>query len=95
MREALGLLGVVQQQAAEVIEVRAKVIAFRLADHIDLIDAVGEQNVVELVKAPETVVAFERRIPAEFPPAAQRELTLGFDAATPAVKISAVFERRW
>ena len=90
---ALRLRCVVKQQPAEVIGARREIVPVGLAGKVNLIDAVGEQDVVELVVTAEGVVAFKRHIPAEFPPARQRELAACFHAATPTFKVLAVGDR--
>ena len=87
MREAFRFVGVFEQQSAEMVQPRRKVIAVGLADEEHLIDAVRQQDVVQFVEAAEFVVAFERDVPAKFPPTRQREQTARLETAAPSVDI--------
>ena len=79
---------VVEQQAAELVELGAEVVAVAHALQIDGVDAVGLQDRVELVEAAEALVALDRDVPAVTPPGRQRELALGLDRPAPALIVA-------
>ena len=85
---AFRLGGIVQQQAAELVEVGGEIVPVRHPGEVEIVHAVGQQDAVELVEAAECVVGFERHIPAITPPAGEREIALGDDAAAEAVEIA-------
>ncbi len=78
---------VVQEQPAEVVEVGGEVVA--LADPLQVghVHPVGLQDRVQLIGAPERLVALQCHIPAVFPPRRQRELAFGLDRPAPAAEV--------
>ncbi len=90
MDAAFGLGGVVEQKAAELIEIGSEIVPVRHAGEVQVIDTVGQQDAVELIEAPEGVVSFKGDIPAGAPPAGEREIALGDDAAAEAIKLPLV-----
>ena len=84
MHTRIGDVGVVKHQAAEMVELGAEVVALAHALQIGDVDAVGLQDRIEVVEAPEALVAFNRDVPAVAPPRRKRELALGLDRPAPA-----------
>ncbi len=85
--------GVVEAQAAEMVEVGAEVVPLAETRQVDLVDAIGLQDIVQLVEAAEVVVALQRHVPAEIPPGGEREPALALDAAAPAIEALGLLDR--
>ena len=85
MGGAFSLRRVIQQQSAKLVNLGAEIIAVGLPGQINLVDAIGDEDAVEPVEATELIVALDDAVPAELPPAREREETMRFDAAAPAV----------
>ena len=60
---------VVEQQPAEMVEIDTEIVAVGKTRKVDVVDAVRQQHVVELVEPAEGVIALDRHVPAEVPPA--------------------------
>ena len=83
---------IVKQQAAEMVELGAEIVAVAHALQIGGVDAVGLEDRIELVEAAEAVVAFDRDVPAEAPPRRERELAfcLNGSRASPGRRLRAL-----
>ena len=82
--------GVVKPRSGELVGRELEVVAIRQAVEEDLVDPVGEQDVVELVEAAELVVALSVTSQPNFHQLAEVEQALGLEAAAPAVVLLAI-----